>query len=90
MNKEESQKLAKEEISENRYHSNLMDQCIKASNGSYEEAEKMYIERRSFELRNVGHISGEKELTPMLMPLIVIYAIGIVLTGWLVYHFVSQ
>lgn len=90
MTSKEAKILARMEIAENRYHSNLMDQCLKACNGSEHVAHEMYIVKRAFEMTNEGHVSGEKELKPMLMPLLIIYSIGIILTGWLVYHFVSQ
>jgi hypothetical protein len=81
--------IARRELEENRYRTRLYEDSLKEVNGSEEDAKRIYVEKRVYEMSNEGHLSGEKELKPMLMPLIVIYTIGIILTGWLVYSFVK-
>ena len=49
----------------------------------------LYIQKRIFEIKQEGHLSGEKELRPMLMPLLILYSLGILLVAFLVYIFVK-
>jgi|MDTC01.3.fsa_nt_gb hypothetical protein len=81
--------LAKQELKDNRYRCNLMEECLEISNRDPEQAENLYIQKRIFEIKQEGHLSGEKELRPMLMPLLILYSLGILLVAFLVYIFVK-
>jgi hypothetical protein len=66
-----------------------MEECLEISNRDPEKAENLYIQKRIFEIKQEGHLSGEKELRPMLMPLLILYSLGILLVAFLVYIFVK-